>query len=135
MKYYPRLKIFKGSSGNNTFDGLEARSYEWYVYAYVFKDKYYEVEQSYSPTTNRHISVFHSLVDGLDRVYIKAPVGLNHLDRAKESIESEIKDLNDQLNNKRNRNIERRKNRIERLEKMLLDLAELKTALAERKGA
>jgi hypothetical protein len=128
MKYYPRLKMFKNSSGTNTFDGHEARSYDWYVYAYVINGKVWKVEKAYSSTTAGHMADFATLA-GYDAIRIMAPRGLNNLDDARLAISREIAELREQLLNKRNRNKEARQDRIDALEKMLLNIVELENAL------
>lgn len=136
MKYYPKLKIFKNSSATNTFDGFEARSYEWYVYAYVIDNVVYEVEKSYSPTTSGHISTFSSIVGhDMPRIYILAPNGLNNRDSARKEILEAIETLNEELANKRNRKRQERMDRIEILKLQLTHLDQLETLLANRKAA
>lgn len=122
MRYYPKLKIHKNSTGRNTFDGKEARSYGWHVYAIVLSNgEIVEVEKAYSSTTSKHISEFRSLI-GYDKVVhcLQAPQGLQDLDSAKRSITRDIGDLEEQLQSKRIRNVQQRKDRIAALQKQLL---------------
>ncbi len=136
MKYYPKLKMFKNSSASNTFDGVEARSYQWYVYAYVIDEVVYRVEKSYSSTTSKHISSFNSLAGwNTLSLYIRAPQGLNTPGAAEYAIKDEIAELEEQLTNKRNRNRQQRLDRIEVLKNQLVLLAQLQTALNTRKAA
>lgn len=121
MRYYPKLKIFKSSNGNNTFDGKLAHSYEWYCYGMLLSNgDIVEVEKSYSNTTTQHMYAWRNLIDS-DRIKyrISAPEGLTDLGAAKESIEDEIAELNKQLANPRNRARQRRIDRIAQLEKQL----------------
>lgn len=110
MRYYPKLKIFKSSNGRNRFDGREARSYDWYVYAVKMTDgTVAEVRKSYSNTTSGHISKFWSIVGyKTPSIYITAPQGLGNLDRARNEIAYEIKRLETELANPRNRARQRR---------------------------
>lgn len=125
MKFYPKLKIFKNSTGRNTFDGKVARSYDWYVYAVVLSnDTVVMVEKSYGSTTSKHMNEFHSLI-GYDRKFLRvlAPRGLNNFRDAAASIKSEIEEIQEQLLSKRIKKIQERHDRIAELQKQLETLA------------
>lgn len=133
MKFYPKLKMFKNSNATNTFDGFEARSYSWYVYAYVIDNKVWICENTYSPTTSKHMGEFRSLVGyETEKTAIYAPRGLNNLGDARKSIASEISRLETELLSKRIRNRQERLDRIESLKIMLTNCDQLEAALANR---
>jgi hypothetical protein len=120
MRYFPKLQIFKNSTGINTFDGREARSYRWYVYALVLSDEtIVMVERPYSPTTGKHMSAFRSLMGHADILRVLAPRGLGELETATRAIKGEIATLKVELLNKRNRNREGRLARIATLQDQL----------------
>lgn len=56
MQYRPRLKIYKGSNGKNTFnpETFEAKSYGWWVYVMKVKGKIIFNDYNYSVTTRQH---------------------------------------------------------------------------------
>ncbi len=56
MKYRPRLKLYKDSSGNNTYNPAtgQAYSYNWWRYVDRVKGKIVFNDFSYSKTTNKH---------------------------------------------------------------------------------
>lgn len=133
MKYYPKLKMFKNSNATNTFDGFEARSFSWYVYAYVINGKTWICQNTYSPTTSKHMSDFRSLVGyDTEKTEILAPRGLNNLADARRAIKGRIEELETELKSKRVRKREERLNRIEELKVMLTHCDELESALANR---
>lgn len=56
IKYFKRLKIYKNSTGNVTFDPetFEARSYNWWVFVKKINNKVVFNDYSYSVSTNAH---------------------------------------------------------------------------------
>ena len=58
MKYFKRLKIYKSSTGNNTFDPLtkKAHSYNWWLYCTKSPCGEYVIfnNTTYSSTTSKH---------------------------------------------------------------------------------
>lgn len=58
MKYAPRLKIYRGSNGKNTYqpDTKQFRSYEHWVYCQPIRGVWVFNQYSYSKTTNGHQS-------------------------------------------------------------------------------
>lgn len=133
LKYRPKLKMFKNYNGTNTFDGFEARSYSWYVYAYVIEGQGFMVEKAYSSTTGTHMAELNEVLSGMPVTRILAPSGLNNLSTAVKEINDEIGELEVELTNKRNRNIQQRKDRIENLKTMLLDITKLVLMLENKK--
>jgi len=56
MRFRPRLKIYKSSTGNNTFnpETFEARSYNHWLYVMKHKGHIIFNDYNYSVTTNKH---------------------------------------------------------------------------------
>lgn len=56
MKYYKRLKIYKGQTGNCTFDPnkIEALSYRWWKFVSIIEGKVVFNSYRYSSTTAKH---------------------------------------------------------------------------------
>lgn len=134
MRYYPRLGIYKSPTGNNTFDGHEARSYNWYVYAVVaLNGTVYRTAQRYSVTTSKHESEFSGMVPG-NTVRILAPNGLKDMDSARAAIADRIATLTAELANPRNRARQRRMHEIERLQAMLPACDALEADYAARRS-
>jgi len=126
LRFYPKLKVFKNSTNSNVFDGTVARSYRWYVYAIVRPNgEIVMTENSYGPTTSRHMSEFTSLVDRSKIKRVRASRGLDNLNEVTAEIKASIANLESDLLNKRNRNIESRKDRIAELQQQLLTVAAL----------
>lgn len=137
MRYYPKLQIFKNPNGTNRYDGKVATSYDWYTYAIVLNDKEIVlVEKAYSNTTSKHISNFQSLV-GYDKTYyrVNASQGLGNLDVAIREINDEIKQLQAELLNPRNRNLDKRRYRISKLQEQLLTIQRLSGPQQKEKTA
>jgi hypothetical protein len=67
MQFKPRLKIYKGSNGKNTFnpDTFEAHSYKWWMYVCKIKGVIVFNDHSYSVTTNGHQWEMKSLLKSL----------------------------------------------------------------------
>ena len=119
LRYFPRLKVFK--AGRNFFDGVEGRSYDWYKYAHVLLNgDVIEVDRAYSNVTSMHMSDLRHLY-GHDKFKysILAPRGLDNTEAARTYIKSEIKRLETELKNPRNRARDRRIAEIARLKAML----------------
>lgn len=100
MKFYPRLGIFKNSTGVNTFDGTRAFSYDWYCYALKLADgRWAVVETAYSNTTGKHISEWFSLTgvrwDSVVRVH--APRGLTDTQAMRDGIAYEQNKLREEM--------------------------------------
>jgi hypothetical protein len=73
MKYFTKLKIFKNSTGTNTFDGKRAWSYGHYPYAYVLSDGTCLVTSNpYSSTTGGHVRELVKLRNYEKIVYISS---------------------------------------------------------------
>jgi hypothetical protein len=133
LRYYPRLKLFKQPNGRNWFDGVEARSYGWYQYAHVLLNgEIVEVSKSYSNITTQHMSAFYYLM-GPAKYRVLAPRGLDHLGTARDAIKYEIKRLEGELKNPRNRNRQGRMDEIARLKAMLPVIKMLEKDVAARK--
>jgi len=67
MKYRPRLKIYKGNNGKNTFnpDTFVAKSYDWWVYVRKINGQIIFNDYNYSVTTNQHQWSMKSLLKEL----------------------------------------------------------------------
>jgi hypothetical protein len=136
VKYFPRLKIWK-SGKNNEFDGTEARSYGWYVYAFkLTTGEFIGVERHYSSTTMQHMYKFSNQFvprpkqGRLFDYEILAPGGLSDLQGAERAIAAEIAKLQAELANPRNRVLQARRDRIAKLQGMYKTIAMLKADLA-----
>jgi hypothetical protein len=122
MRYFPRLKVFKNSSGTNVFDGHEARSYGWYTYAVKLLDGRVVVNGcKYSAATAKHILSGCHIIDAPE-IYVDAPRGLNDQDAARRHIEHKIAELEAELANPRNRDRQRRIDAIARYKTQLTNL-------------
>lgn len=67
MKYKPRLKVYKSSTGKNVYnpETRQAYSYDWWRYVDFKKGKVIFNNASYSKTTNKHQSECRSLLKEL----------------------------------------------------------------------
>lgn len=135
LKFFPRLKVFKNSTGRNVFDGTRSTSYDWYTYAYVFEkdgeQEIYMVEKAYSSTTGQHMGEFRNLLGFPETKEILAPQGLSNLGAALREITREMNVLNDELKNPRCKK-ERRLKRIETLQAQILLVKELQERLEQK---
>ena len=77
-KYYPRLKIYKNSTGTFTYNPEtgEAHSYTWWKFAMVYKGVRIFNGYRYSPSTGRHQYDYISIVDFDRGLYVHIPQGL-----------------------------------------------------------
>lgn len=135
MKFFPRLQVFKNSTGRNVFDGTRATSYDWYTYAYVFEkdgeQEIYMVEKSYSPTTSQHMGEFRKLLGFPATKKILAPQGLGNLEGTLRAIREEILVLEWELKNPRCKK-DKRLERIETLQAQILLVKELQERLRQK---
>lgn len=98
MKYRPRLKIYKSSTGKNTFNPQtnQAHSYDWWLYVTPFKMKHGgEIllfnNHNYSMTTNGHQSETSSLLE----YELKLPTF--HFDFGRDSLPEDQEELKELL--------------------------------------
>lgn len=136
LKFFPRLQVFKNSTGTNVFDGTTAKSYDWYTYAYVFKEGEEQVvftcENSYSSTTAKHMSELRNLLGYPKELRILAPQGLSNLGAALREINHAINMLNDELKNPRCKK-PKRIERIVQLQEQVKYVEMLQSYLAQGK--
>ena len=88
IKFYPRLKIFKNSTGNVTFDPkkVEALSYNWWVFVKKIKGKVVFNDYRYSNTTSAHQYLVRTVLKDLGiKIDVEVSIadslseeGLNH---------------------------------------------------------
>jgi hypothetical protein len=98
MKYFPKLKVWKNSNGNCTFDGKEAFSYNWYCIALVLDDGRIVVNgHNYSSTTANHINDVRRLLGYDNIIHLTAPRGLKNTEATEKSLLSEIEDIKEKL--------------------------------------
>jgi len=77
LKWRPRLKHYKNSTGTNTFnpETLEAWSYGWWCYLKKIEGSLVYNRARYSNTTSRHQRELRSLLQELN---IKIDLSVNH---------------------------------------------------------
>jgi hypothetical protein len=101
MKYFKRLKIWKNSTGECTFDGKRGYSYRWFCICFVLPDGRKVINtHRYSNTTARHISDVNRILE-YKTIGLKAPRGLTDTEATKRSLLAEKEDLTARLENKR----------------------------------
>lgn len=135
MRYYPRLKIFKNSTGRNEFDGHEATSYGWYVYGVLLLDgRKVRNTHSYSMATSKHIWEGMAIMGDGETLGIEAPRGLRNLDDVRSHLTYQITKLEGELANPRNRARQRRIDAIARYREMLVNCDILDADYSARAG-
>jgi len=67
IKYFPKLKIYKNSTGNVTFDPatITADSYNWWTFVKVIKKKVVFNDYYYSSSTSAHQSLVREVMKEL----------------------------------------------------------------------
>lgn len=119
MKFKVKANVFE--SAQCTFDGSIAVSYGWYIFARRMADNtWLFTSHRYSMQTGRHINEVRGLLYGETINYVDAPGGLDHPESVRNEVMYSIRDMEAQLANKRNRNLEWRRSRLERLQAQLL---------------
>lgn len=96
--------MYKASNVTLNAETLEARSYDWWVFAKFINGKLVFNNYGYSNTTRRHQSkvlnlIVNKLLVKID-YFIEAPKGLQRLESAIDHYEREIKGLTELINKK-----------------------------------
>ncbi len=132
LKYSKKREQWENATKTNTWDGFEARSYDWYVYAYKIGEQLYMVDKSYSNTTSKHMSCLRELLKyPQDTKYVLAPEGLNNLGASIKAIDIELGTLIEALKNPKVRSRHTKLERVNELQIMRGDVEALHTELAK----
>ena len=88
IKFYPKLKIYKNSTGNVTFDPatITADSYNWWTFVKVIKGKVVFNNYYYSSSTSAHQSLVKDVMKELGikvDVYVNQSGSLGHAPEVK----------------------------------------------------
>lgn len=126
MKFYPRLNIWKSSTGALTYnpETKEAYSYRWYCLAKKYNKRGMVLNTySYSVSTARHVRNMRQffIENGIKYTEIEAPRGLQDLEAACMGYQHDIYALQAAIEKKGSRKAtnEERKEEIKRLIKKI----------------
>jgi len=103
LKFFPRLNVWKNATGKVFFDGTKAFSYSWFCIALVLPNgKKVINSHNYSNTTMKHIGDMRKHFE-YEYMTLNAPRGLLDIEATAMALDSEEKDLKEQLENPRNK--------------------------------